>query len=116
MKNHIFHKGELYKVTLTLELPEGNHRHVSLEDFFPGGWRPINGIFQTERQGLTNVMGSWWTQRESRDDRMLLYRDATYGEEKLTYSYYIRPESVGDFLLPPSLAYFMYQPEIHAYT
>lgn len=32
------------------------------------------------------------------------------------YRYYIRPEFVGEYLLPPATAYFLYNPDRHAYT
>lgn len=38
-----------------------------------------------------------------------------YGKKQI-YTYYIRPESVGKYLLPPATAYLMYNPNVHAYT
>ena len=113
----IFQKGRLYKVTLKADVPVGSTRNLSLEDFFPGWWRPINGIFKTEKSLIQETSPSWWSYVESREDRLLAHREYIYRDEKvLEYSYYIRPESLGDYLLPPATAYLMYRPEIHAYT
>ncbi len=38
-----------------------------------------------------------------------------YGDTR-SYSYYFRPESLGEYILPPATAYFMYRPEVHSYT
>lgn len=92
------------------------NRNLAIEDFFPGGWRPINGIFKTESSLLRAETTSWWGYVESREDRILAHQSYIYGDTPLTYSYYIRPEFLGDYLLPPATAYFMYTPEIHAYT
>jgi uncharacterized protein YfaS (alpha-2-macroglobulin family) len=112
-----FQKGKLYKVTLKTTVWDGATRNLSIEDFFPGGWRPINSIFQTEKTITQESGSSWWSHVESREDRLLAHRDYLYRDDRtLEYSYYIRPESLWEYLLPPATAYFMYRPEIHAYT
>lgn len=52
---------------------------------------------------------------EARDDRLLANMSYGYGKKQV-YTYYIRPESVGRYLLPPATAYLMYNPNVHAYT
>ena len=116
----VFHKGKLYRVTLRASLPsyrEMSWAHLSIEDFFPGGWRPINSIFQTESALEADRGGDsyWWDHIESRDDRLLAHMSYGYGDTR-TYTYYFRPESLGTYLLPPATAYFMYRPEVHSYT
>lgn len=115
--NAIFQKGKLYKVTLRATLPKEGRRHISIEDFFPGGWRPINGIFKTEQSAIGTIWWTWWDHIESREDKLLAYREYLFWDESaLEYAYYIRPESVWEYLLPPATAYLMYTPEYHAYT
>ena len=117
VSSQTFQKGRLYKVTLKTNVPSGSTRNLSLEDFFPGGWRPINGIFKTEKSVEQSTSSSWWSYVESREDRLLAHREYLYGDDRtLEYSYYIRPESLWEYLLPPATAYLMYRPEIHAYT
>ena len=113
----VFQKSRLYKVTLEVTVPRWSTRNISVEDFFPGGWRPISTIFKTEKSILQDAPSSWWDHIESREDRLLAHREYLWDESTpLTYSYYIRPESIGEYLLPPATAYLMYRPEIHAYT
>jgi alpha-2-macroglobulin len=115
--DRVFQKWKLYKVTLRTTTSAWSSRNLSLEDFFPGGWRPINGIFHTEQSIARDTGSSWWSHVESREDRLLAHRDYLYqGENTLEYIYYIRPESLWEYLLPPATVYFMYRPEIHAYT
>ena len=90
--------------------------HLALEDYFSAGWRPIRGIFHTQSILTHEETDSWWDYVETRDDRILADMSYGYGDTR-TYSYYIRPESVGTYLLlPPATAYFMYRPEAHTYT
>lgn len=82
-------------MTLKTNVPSGSTRNLSLEDFFPGGWRPINGIFKTEKSVEQSTSSSWWSYVESREDRLLAHREYLYGDDRtLEYSYYIRPESL----------------------
>lgn len=46
---------------------------------------------------------------------MLAHIDSGYSSTR-TYTYYVRPNIVGTYLLPPATSYFMYRPEVHAYT
>ena len=89
--NAIFQKGKLYKVTLRATLPKEGRRHISIEDFFPGGWRPINGIFKTEQSAIGTIWWTWWDHIESREDKLLAYREYLFWDESaLEYAYYIR--------------------------
>lgn len=105
-------------MNLTVNLPNYENKswyNLALEDYFPAGWRPINGIFHTESSLTHEESDSWWDYIESRDDRLLSHISYGYGKTR-NYSYYIRPEYVGEYLLPPATAYFMYRPEYHSYT
>jgi uncharacterized protein YfaS (alpha-2-macroglobulin family) len=119
----IFSTGQLYRATIAITLDDTSRSwyHMTLEDFVPGAWRPIRGIFRTESTLTTDVPSSeygWWRWNgwsyvEARDDRILA--TAEYGWwEKQSYSYYFRPQFPGTYLLPPATAYLMYRPEIHA--
>ncbi len=94
--------------------------YLTLEDYIPGGWRPISSIFKTESSSTTDgssEYGYWngWTHVESREDRIFATQDYIWQtDHPYTYTYYIRPEYTGTYLLPPVTAYYMYQPEIHS--
>ncbi|MBC7503547.1 hypothetical protein H7169_01120 [Candidatus Gracilibacteria bacterium] len=118
----IFAKGELYRVRITVTPKQENTAkyYLTLEDYIPGGWRPIQGIFNTESSSTTDVNKEYgyfngWTHVEARIDRIFVTQDYIWqSDHPYTYTYYIRPEYVGTYLLPPVTAYYMYQPEIHS--
>lgn len=42
--DNTYQRGSLYRVTLRVTLPDFSNKswhHLTLEDFVPGGWRPI---------------------------------------------------------------------------
>lgn len=121
VKDKKFQKWKLYRVKLTVTPPptESPTFYLTLEDYVPGAWRPIRGIFQTESSATSdNNQDGWywngWSYVEARDDRIFATSDYLYKTEPRTYTYYIRPEFEWEYLLPPVTAYYMYRPEIHA--
>jgi alpha-2-macroglobulin len=118
----IFHKWQLYRVRITVTPKPSNRSkyYLTLEDYIPGGWRPIQWLFKTESSSTRDASseyGYWngWTHVESQLDRILATQDYIWQtDQPYTYTYYIRPDYVGTYLLPPVTAYYMYQPQIHA--
>ncbi len=118
----IFKKWTLYRVRVTVTPKSENSvkYYLTLEDHIPGWWRPISSIFKTESSSTTDASseyGYWngWTHVEARQDKIFATQDYVWNtNHPYTYTYYIRPEYVGRYLLPPVTAYYMYQPEIHA--
>jgi uncharacterized protein YfaS (alpha-2-macroglobulin family) len=54
---------------------------------------------------------------ESTVDRVLATQEYLWqSDQPYSYTYYIRPEHTGEYLLPPATAYYMYEPEIHSLT
>lgn len=119
VKDATFKRWKLYRVTLTAQFAsqgEDYWYNLAIEDFLPSAWRPINQKFQTESSLLENARDeSWWNYTEAKDDRLLAHMSYGWGNTR-TYSYYFRPLILGEFILPPATAYFMYDPEVHAYT
>ncbi|MBX9809011.1 hypothetical protein K2X92_01310, partial [Candidatus Gracilibacteria bacterium] len=120
--NSIFKAGELYRarITVTPKPTNSTKYYLTLEDYIPGAWRPIRGVFNTESSLNTDSSseyGYWngWTYVEARSDRILATQDYVWQSDKpYTYTYYIRPEHKGTYLLPPVTAHYMYQGDIHA--
>jgi hypothetical protein len=118
----VFAKGEPYRVRITVTPKQENiaKYYLTLEDYIPGGWRPIQWIFKTESSSTTDANSeygywNWWTHVEARIDRIFATQDYVWQtDHPYTYTYYIRPEYIGTYLLPPVTAYYMYQPYIHA--
>jgi hypothetical protein len=80
--NGLFAKGELYRVRITVTPKPTNtiRYYLTLEDYIPGGWRPINSILKTESSSTIDTKseyGYWngWTYVESRVDRVLATQD-----------------------------------------
>ncbi len=116
MKDRIFHQWKLYQVKLTLTPSTTESRlryYLTLEDFFPGAWRPIASRFKTESV-FTQVTGDYWSHTETKDDRLLATMDTVYSAEPRIYTYYFRPEYLWTYLLPPAIAYYMYERDIYA--
>lgn len=120
--NGIFKKWELYRVRITVTPKSGNSMkyYLTLEDYIPGGWRPIRWVFNTESSSTTDSSseyGYWngWTHVEAKEDRIFATQDYIWRTDyPYSYTYYIRPEHTGTYLLPPVTAYYMYQSDIHA--
>ena len=98
VKNNTFQKGKLYRVTLKSTIPGNTNQYnswynLTIEDFYPAGWRPINSNFTTESAMTHSNSSDWWNYTESRDDRMLTHIDYGYGNERI-YTYYVRPNTV----------------------
>jgi alpha-2-macroglobulin len=114
----VFKQGKLYraKLTATVTSSPDSWSHLAIEDFFPGAYRPIQKTFDTESSLIQNQQDeNWWSYNETKDDRILAHLMYGWGNTR-TYTYYFRPEAVWDYLLPPATAYFMYDPDRHAYT
>lgn len=129
MKDMVFKKWKLYKVKIRIQVKNVDTKkyHLTLEDFMPGWWRPIRWIFKTESSALkqndTDNYWYWnrWDHVAALQEKILATRNVIYPQswndkspQIFSYTYYIRPEHTGTYLLPPVTAYYMYQPDIHA--
>jgi len=116
------------KVTLKLVVADRTN-FVVVDDPLPGGLEGQNPRFltsaesarSTPSEGAPHPMGAneggrWWypfwsfSHTELRDDRMLLFADHLPAGV-YTYSYTARATNLGTFVLPPTKAEAMYEPE-----
>jgi uncharacterized protein YfaS (alpha-2-macroglobulin family) len=110
-----FKKWWLYQVELIVTPPNDtrDRYYLTLEDFFPGAYRPIISTFKTESIMARNTW-DWWSHIESKEDRLLATLDYVYSNEPRKYIYYFRPQYVGTYMLPPPITYYMYEQEVYA--
>jgi hypothetical protein len=121
--------GSQVEVTLTLVVQD-RADYVVVDDPFPAGFEGQNPRFVTsvgaiDRQGGGEhpypfhgpdaARGWWWPwwsfdHTQMRDDRMLLFADHLPAGV-YTYSYTARATTIGEFVLPPTHAEAMYEPE-----
>ena len=122
--------GANVKVTVTLVVHD-RANYVVVDDPFPAGFEGQNPRFLTSvgatsqqsrssgrhdyRFGHDTARGWWWPwwsfdHTQMRDDRMLLFADHL-SAGVYTYTYTARATTIGEFILPPTHAEAMYEPE-----
>lgn len=121
-------QGEYVRVRLRITAP--THRYfVAVTDPMPAGLESVNEAFATSartRQGnqfpsRERWGGRWftfwspWDHQEKRDDRVALFQDRMYGGV-YEYTYLAKATTVGVFVVPPTRAEEMYEPETFGRT
>ncbi|MDR1309435.1 MAG: hypothetical protein LBL95_06010, partial [Deltaproteobacteria bacterium] len=117
-----FKRGQVVQVTVTLMTPEDRHDLV-LEDRIPAGFETINLRFLSEDQTL--VPGTdpestgwkytdsfWFDHQEIWPDRVSVYADFLPAGV-YTFSYLVRPVTLGTYQVPGPRAEEMYSPEVY---
>ncbi|MDR2386746.1 MAG: hypothetical protein LBE80_04060 [Deltaproteobacteria bacterium] len=116
-----FERGQVVKVTVTMMTPE--HRHdLVLEDKIPAGFEAINLTFLSEDQTLIPQLNQeisgwkyndffWYYHQEVWPDRVSVYSDYLPAGV-YTFSYLVRPITIGTYQVPGPKAEEMYFPEI----
>lgn len=128
--------GDVVKVTVTLDRPEGSrwdeYAYVVLDDPLPAGLEAVNTAFRSEESVPgKKTEGTWWSywdeesrtyrfvpdRFEVRDDRVVAFRNSLWmGREPYRFSYYARAVLEGTFVVPPTKVQLMYDPSVEAYT
>ena len=91
-----------------------------VNDPIPAGFKILNLNFQTESQdAYKNVKkhNRWWSSFnhfENYEDRVLLSATSLYFGEHI-YRYVVRAVTPGEYLLPPTKAEEMYNPDVFGY-
>ncbi|HMZ87954.1 MAG TPA: alpha-2-macroglobulin [Chitinophagales bacterium] len=109
------HQNDLVVVKISLVSATGTYvENIAITDILPAGFE-----IENDRLRATNSMP--WIQNQSeaqhediRDDRILLYTDAT-AKEKYFY-YTVRAVTTGTFKMGPIMADAMYNEEYHSYN
>jgi uncharacterized protein YfaS (alpha-2-macroglobulin family) len=98
-------KGQKVTVAITLESPTKT-QNVVVADLLPGGLEALNPRLDDESQTSARA--------EVREDRVIAIIDQLNGSA--TISYVLSAVTAGEFVLPPTVAEGMYQPEKKAVT
>jgi hypothetical protein len=110
--------GDTVEVTLTTRASEAR-RYVVIDDPIPAGLEALDDSLATSSQnfgaGGARTGSDLYDHREFRDERVLFFRDEM-APGKLTYRYLARVTSAGSFLVPPTKAEEMYNPEVFGHN
>ena len=116
--------GTYIRVMIRVVAPDRRY-YVAVVDPLPAGLEAVNEAFvtsATQRLGEASTevhhspdrwWGYWnpWDFEERRDDRIQLFVDRMYGGV-YEYTYFARATTIGTFVVPPTRAEEMYEPEI----
>ena len=124
-----FKAGDLIKVTLRIRNTK-ERRFVAVTDPIPAGTEPVESWFATtatelsEAQSKNDTQGddwmSWWKHGgfdhvERHDDRVNLFA-TRLGEGMHEFTYLVRATTAGTFMIGPTHAEEMYEPEVFGRT
>ena len=108
--------GDMVVVTLQIEVGQGTHRYLAIDDALPGVLEAINPAFDTQnqRQGAQLPPGiqAWHCDhRELRADRALFFTNYAPRGGKFQLRYLARVIAEGDTIAPPARIEAMYEPD-----
>ena len=104
--------GDLIVVRLHLE--GARAQYLMIEDPIPAGCEQVANANGVSLSYADNSWTDWYSQREFRDNRTVIFAD--YFSGKATYQYAMRVEVPGEFRVAPARAELMYQPTVQSNT
>lgn len=116
--------GDVVTVTLTVKYDQHTN-YVIVEDALPAGSEAIDPTLAISARGPTAKGQSpkrydrydWvWSNKELRDDRVVLFSTWMPWDETLIYTYQARATTAGTFKVLPLQSYAMYDPEMMGRT
>ncbi|MCU1268030.1 MAG: alpha-2-macroglobulin-like protein [Acidobacteria bacterium] len=110
--NGELHSGDLIVVRLHLE--GARAQYLMIEDPIPAGCEQVGHVNNLALSYADNHWTDWYSQREFRDNRTVIFKD--YFDGKATFQYAMRVEVPGEFRVAPARAELMYQPTVQANT
>ena len=85
-----------------------------IEDPIPAGTEQVARVNEITLSYADNQWTDWYSQREFRDNRTVLFAD--YFDGKATFQYALRVEVPGEFRVAPARVELMYQPTVQSNT
>ncbi|MBS1813113.1 MAG: hypothetical protein JST84_33415 [Acidobacteria bacterium] len=97
-----------------LKLTGAKGRQVMIEDPIPAGCEQMRSVSGIELDYTDGKWSDWYSAREFRDNRTVLFVD--YFDGDATFQYAMRVQIPGQFKIGPARAEFMYQTNVNAHT
>jgi len=101
-------------IVARLHLEGARAQYLMIEDPIPAGCEQVAHVNGLSLSYVDNQWSDWYSQREFRDNRTVIFAD--YFGGKATYQYAMRVEVPGEFRVAPARAELMYQPTVQANT
>ncbi len=112
--------GQIILVKTTVDPSQKGFQYFMLEDMLPSGFEVVKDIGNYNIEGEGNNMGGvrkyvmplrFYAEREYRDNRVAFFVTNVNG--KMEFSYLIRAEMPGNYMVMPAQGSLMYYPEIN---
>lgn len=101
-------------IVARLRVEGARAEYLMIEDPIPAGAEQVARANGLALSYADNQWTDWYSQREFRDNRTVLFVD--YFDGKATFQYAMRVEVPGEFRVAPARAELMYQPTIQSNT
>jgi uncharacterized protein YfaS (alpha-2-macroglobulin family) len=104
--------GEL--IVARLHVEGARAQYLMIEDPIPAGAEQVARVNSLSLSYADNQWTDWYSQREFRDNRTVIFAD--YFDGNATFQYAMRVEVPGEFRVAPARAELMYQPTVQSNT
>jgi hypothetical protein len=110
-----YHLWKLYRTEVSVITDDSiTKTNLTIEDYLPAWFLVSNSKFKTV---ATEEKTSHWYYFERVESKPEVFFSTTsFPQWEVIQSYYFRPQYPGTFVYPPVSAYYMYEPEIRAYS
>ena len=101
-------------IVARLHVEGARAQYLMIEDPIPAGTEQVARVNEITLSYADNQWTDWYSQREFRDNRTVLFAD--YFDGKATFQYALRVEVPGEFRVAPARVELMYQPTVQSNT
>jgi uncharacterized protein YfaS (alpha-2-macroglobulin family) len=101
-------------VVARLHVEGARAEYLMIEDPIPAGAEQVSRVNDLALSYADNKWTDWYSQREFRDNRTVIFAD--YFDGNATYQYAMRVEVPGEFRVAPARVELMYQPTVQSNT
>jgi uncharacterized protein YfaS (alpha-2-macroglobulin family) len=101
-------------IVARLHVEGARAEYLMIEDPIPAGAEQVSRVNDLALSYADNKWTDWYSQREFRDNRTVIFAD--YFDGNATYQYAMRVEVPGEFRVAPARVELMYQPTVQSNT